>query len=188
MIEVDLKKINDSIKTYTNVLNNLSSNDAIIESKFNELKNYWNNPNSAKLYNALSSTTKQVKFLESDIRAQLGVYNYIYNSYGKLGNKVKFNNYNESHIDYKLDIIVEQFEDVLTYWGRIGYEQGKVTWFPKSNVIYNLRNDYLKARDAFDDIKDAIDSKMNYIKNVEKEISKKVSNIDVENIVVNDLK
>lgn len=185
MVNVDVKKINESIKTYKNVINNLSNNDISIEGKFNELKRYWNNPNSVKLYNALDSTTKQVKYLESDMKSQLDVYSYISNSYSRLGNKVYFNNDNVSYIDYKLDVIVDQFEFILSQWGSIGLETGRAGWFPKFRTIFDLRNDYLKARDAFDDIKEAIDNKMDYIKNVENEVSRRVNNVNVENIVVN---
>ena len=86
MIQVDVNKIDESIRSYTSVLNVLVSNDTAIEAKFNELKNYWNNPNSIHVYKYLGSTTRQVKLLENDIKAQLGVYNYISNCYKKLGN------------------------------------------------------------------------------------------------------
>ena len=182
MINVDVSKLREGIRDYNNILSNLSTNDAMIESKFNELASIWNDPNALKMFNSVNSNLRRVKYLESDIKSQIAAYSYACENYSKIGNKIKFNNYNIDYINRNLNNIIDQFEYVLEQFGWFGIEQGRSSWFPKISTLMDMRSDFCRAYYKFDDVKETIQDKMGQICKIEENMAGKVNNIKVENI------
>lgn len=182
MINVDVSKLREGIRDYNNILSNLSTNDAMIESKFNELASIWNDPNALKMFNSVNPNLRRVKYLESDIKSQIAAYSYACENYSKIGNKIKFNNYNIDYINRKLNNIIDQFEYVLEQFGWFGIEQGRSSWFPKISTLMDMRSDFCRAYYKFDDVKETIQDKMGQICKIEENMSGKVNSVKVENI------
>ena len=182
MINVDVSKLREGIRDYNNILSNLSTNDAMIESKFNELASIWNDPNALKMFNSVNPNLRRVKYLESDIKSQIAAYSYACENYSKIGNKIKFNNYNIDYINRNLNNIIDQFEYVLEQFGWFGIEQGRSSWFPKISTLMDMRSDFCRAYYKFDDVKETIQDKMGQICKIEENMAGKVNNIKVENI------
>ena len=182
MTNVDVSKLREGIRDYNNILSNLSTNDAMIESKFNELASIWNDPNALKMFNSVNPNLRRVKYLESDIKSQIAAYSYACENYSKIGNKIKFNNYNIDYINRNLNNIIDQFEYVLEQFGWFGIEQGRSSWFPKISTLMDMRSDFCRAYYKFDDVKETIQDKMGQICKIEENMAGKVNNIKVENI------
>ena len=182
MINVDVSKLREGIRDYNNILSNLSTNDAMIESKFNELASIWNDPNALKMFNSVNPNLRRVQYLESDIKSQIAAYSYACENYSKIGNKIKFNNYNIDYINRNLNNIIDQFEYVLEQFGWFGIEQGRSSWFPKISTLMDMRSDFCRAYYKFDDVKETIQDKMGQICKIEENMAGKVNNIKVENI------
>ena len=182
MINVDVSKLREGIRDYNNILSNLSTNDAMIESKFNELASIWNDPNALKMFNSVNPNLRRVKYLESDIKSQIAAYSYACENYSKIGNNIKFNNYNIDYINRKLNNIIDQFEYVLEQFGWFGIEQGRSSWFPKISTLMDMRSDFCRAYYKFDDVKETIQDKMGQICKIEENMSGKVNSVKVENI------
>lgn len=182
MVNVDVSKLREGIRDYNNILSNLSSNNAMIESKFNELSSVWNDSNAIKMFNSVNPNLRRVKYLESDIKSQIAAYSYACDNYSKIGNKIKFNNYNIDYIKSRLNNIIDQFEFVLEQFGWFGIEEGRSSWFPKISTLMDVRSDFCRAYHKFDDVKETIEDKMNQICNIEDNMAFKVNNVKVENI------
>ena len=182
MINVDVSKLREGIRDYNNILSNLSTNDAMIESKFNELASIWNDPNALKMFNSVNPNLRRVKYLESDIKSQIAAYSYACENYSKIGKKIKCNNYNIDYIKRNLNNIIDRFEYVLEQFGWFGIEQGRSSWFPKISTLMDMRSDFCRAYYKFDDVKETIQDKMGQICKIEENMAGKVNNIKVENI------
>ena len=127
MINVDVSKLREGIRDYNNILSNLSTNDAMIESKFNELASIWNDPNALKMFNSVNPNLRRVKYLESDIKSQIAAYSYACENYSKIGNFI-INNGNATGEDIKALISLIQKEVKEKYCISLELEQELVNF------------------------------------------------------------
>ena len=181
MINTDVSMFKDLIQGYTNVLKKISENNTAIISDFNDLTKYWHDLESNKLNSSVNLEIQRMLNLESNIKEQIDIYKYLENEYKKIGNKIKCNIEAKDMIDNKLNNIINSLNDIINQYNNLG----DISFYPKSYVIENQKNDINKLIENFYNIKNTIYNTFTSISNIESVVNERLESLKVQMFLLN---
>lgn len=181
MINVDISLLKDSVRIYSNMLKKLEQNNTDIIYNFNELKKYWHDENVIKLSTDAVYEIQRMLKLESDVKSQRDLYAYLESEYSKIGKKIKCNIESQDVFDNKLDNIINMINEIINKYNDLG----DISFYHKSYVIENQRNDLNNLRDSFVEIRNSLTNLFNSIKSIENNVNNILENIEVQMFLFN---
>ena len=181
MIDTDVSLFKELIQGYSSALKKIEEYNNDIISNFNELSKYWHDSKSLKLNSSVKLEIQRMVNLESNIKDQLEIYKYLENEYKKIGNKIKCNLEAKDMIDNKLVSIISAINNILNQYN----ELGDISFYPKSYVIENQKNDIKNILDSFNNIKEKVNNTFISIQNIESTVSERLEGIEVQMFLLN---
>ena len=181
MIDTDVSLFKELIQGYSSALKKREEYNNDIISNFNELSKYWHDSKSLKLNSSVKLEIQRMVNLESNIKDQLEIYKYLENEYKKIGNKIKCNLEAKDMIDNKLVSIISAINNILNQYN----ELGDISFYPKSYVIENQKNDIKNILDSFNNIKEKVNNTFISIQNIESTVSERLEGIEVQMFLLN---
>lgn len=181
MIDTDVSLFKELIQGYSSALKKIEEYNNDIISNFNELSKYWHDSNSLKLNSSVKLEIQRMVNLESNIKDQLEIYKYLENEYKKIGNKIKCNLEAKDMIDNKLVSIISAINNILNQYN----ELGDISFYPRSYVIENQKNDIRNILDSFNNIKEKVNNTFISIQNIESTVSERLEGIEVQMFLLN---
>ena len=181
MIDTDVSLFKELIQGYSSTLKKIEEYNNDIISNFNELSKYWHDSKSLKLNSSVKLEIQRMVNLESNIKDQLEIYKYLENEYKKIGNKIKCNLEAKDMIDNKLVSIISAINNILNQYN----ELGDISFYPKSYVIENQKNDIKNILDSFNNIKEKVNNTFISIQNIESTVSERLEGIEVQMFLLN---
>lgn len=181
MIDTDVSLFKELIQSYSSTLKKVEEYNNDIISNFNELNKYWHDSESLKLNSSVKLEIQRMVNLESNIKEQLEIYKYLENEYKKIGNKIKCNLEAKDMIDNKLVSIISTINNILNQYD----ELGDISFYPKSYVIENQKNDIKNLLESFNNIKEKVYNTFTSIQNIESTVSERLEGIEVQMFLLN---
>ena len=181
MIDTDVSLFKELIQGYSSALKKIEEYNNDIISNFNELSKYWHDSKSLKLNSSVKLEIQRMVNLESNIKNQLEIYKYLENEYKKIGNKIKCNLEAKDMIDNKLVSIISAINNILNQYN----ELGDISFYPRSYVIENQKNDIKNILDSFNNIKEKVNNTFISIQNIESTVSERLEGIEVQMFLLN---
>lgn len=181
MIEIDVSLFKELIQGYSSALKKVEEYNNDIISNFNELSKYWHDQESLKLNSSVKLEIQRMINLESNIKDQLEIYKYLENEYKKIGNKIKCNLEAKDMIDNKLVSIISSINNILNQYDDLG----DISFYPKSYVIENQKNDIKILLESFNNIKEKVYNTFTSIENIESTVSERLEGIEVQMFLLN---
>ena len=165
----DLRELNNLIEDYESIYYNL----------YNELSNcsiFWKDNNSNIFFDNVSKEKLAVNEVITEFKQITDLYNYLVNKYSEFGNKIKFN------IKLKNDILSE-FDNYLNNIYDILDDFKNLTFRFDSTISDNIYKDMDKLVDITNilvGLKSRIKKHFNEFEEIEKEVSLKISKINID--------
>lgn len=165
----DLRELNNLIEDYESIYYNL----------YNELSNcsiFWRDNNSCLFFDNVRLEKIAVNETITEFKQITEVYNYLVNKYGEFGNKIKINTKLKNDILSKFDNYLEDIYDILDAFKNLTFRFDKTI----SDNIYRDMEKLVDIVNILVSLKSKIKKHFNEFEEIEKEVSLKISKINIE--------
>lgn len=173
MIEEILRTLNKSIAEYEqidrDILNTLKS------SSF-----FWNDNIAKRFYEELDTENKKNEEVIANLKENSELFTYIINSYLTIGKKINCNLNCKSTLINKINSILTDLNNIIYSYNNLS------TYFCpyERNLLYNEKRKLVKAYNLLNNMLNNIIDKFNKMEQIEKNIKRKIS--ELNNFIIND--
>ena len=122
MLEIDLKEINKYILSLNNLIKECEEVELNIFKELDNSTTNWQDNKSLLLADNIISDKEETFFFIEKIKERQDILEYIYNSYLKIGNKIKCDINRKTKIINILNNILNEVDVSLKELGRINYQ------------------------------------------------------------------
>lgn len=175
-LKISLSELNKLIEDY----------EKIYYSLYNELSNcsgFWQDNNATLFFEDVNIEKLSVERAIIEFKEIADLYNYLVNKYIEFGNKIKFDLKLKDEILVKFDRYLGRIYDILDEFRRLDFEF-------YNNIRGNIYSDIDKLMDVSNilvSLKSDVKKKFNKFEEIEKEVSLRISKINVEILKENDI-
>lgn len=182
-MKIDIEKLKISVEKLNSLLNDY---DSIYKSFYHEivnLKSYWHDAHANAFFEKIREEKKVNTLFFREFKSICDLYNYIYNQYLDIGDKINFDFSNRDIFISKIDKYINNIDNIINKYNNLDtdfdLEISKYLSYEKSKYS-NIKEKLLSIKEAN---KEAIDN----ISNIEKQIKLKISKIHVKSIESNSI-
>lgn len=175
-LKINLSELNKLIEDY----------EKIYYSLYNELSNcsgFWQDNNATLFFEDVNIEKLSVERAIIEFKEIADLYNYLVNKYIEFGNKIKFDLKLKDEILVKFDRYLGSIYDILDEFRRLDFEF-------YNDIKGNIYSDIDKLMDVSNilvSLKSDVKKKFNKFEEIEKEVSLRISKINVEILKENDI-
>lgn len=182
-MNINIEKLKVEVRELSNLINEY---ETIYYNLYNELSgcsSFWNDNNSVVFFDDVNIEKVNVGDTIKELREICSLYDYLIDKYGYIGNKLKFN------IGLKDDILLK-FDKYLDRIYNLLGEFRSLEFSFSPSIASNLYGDIdrlINVANMLVRLKDKVKKQFNLFEEIEKEISLKISRINIEVFKENDI-
>lgn len=165
----DLRELSTLIEDYESIYYNL----------YNELTNcsiFWSDNNSLVFFDNVSTEKLAVNETITEFRQIIELYNYLVNRYSEFGTNIKFDIRQKNDILKKFDNYIDVIYDILSSFNNLSFSFDRTV----SDIIYRDIDGLNDIINILGILKNRIKKHFNTFEEIEKEISLKISKINID--------
>lgn len=175
MLEIDLKEINKYILSLNNLIKECEEVELNIFKELDNSTTNWQDNKSLLLADNIISDKEETFFFIEKIKERQDILEYIYNSYLKIGNKIKCDINRKTKIINILNNILNEVDVSLKELGRLNYQI----------YVEKVQRELINIQEELITIKTKITNLFNRLNNFETSINAKINKLD--NIKINNI-
>ena len=175
MLEIDLKEINKYILSLNNLIKECEEAELNIFKELDNSTTNWQDNKSLLLADNIISDKEETFFFIEKIKERQDILEYIYNSYLKIGNKIKCDINRKTKIINILNNILNEVDVSLKELGRLNYQI----------YVEKVQRELINIQEELITIKTKITNLFNRLNNFETSINAKINKLD--NIKINNI-
>ncbi len=175
MLEIDLKEINKYILSLNNLIKECEEVELNIFKELDNSTTNWQDNKSLLLADNIISDKEETFFFIEKIKERQDILEYIYNSYLKIGNKIKCDINRKTKIINILNNILNEVDVSLKELGRLNYQI----------YVEKVQRELIDIQEELITIKTKITNLFNRLNNFETSINAKINKLD--NIKINNI-
>ena len=176
MMKINVDKINEVLKLYNS---KIEKYDDLVYNYYNNLEHVFSDSEDKNIIlylDKINSEKQDIKQLMSNIKQVGKLYDYIYTSYSTIGSKIKYSPEFKDKIKYKteaiinnLDRMILEYNDIIT----LLKDENATQFEEQKNKLVTIKKDMFF-------IKNTLFKTLNSIQNIEENINKQISNINIK--------
>lgn len=182
-MEINILKIKEELTKIDNLYEDYEKIYINLYNEFKKIQSVWISQKSNEFNNYILSEKQKVKQTIDDMKNVNNIYDYLVENYKILGDKIKFNINNKDKVIDKINNYQDKLVKIINKYNNINFkeytEEEKMIIFQKEILLNNKEN--------LENIKKQILDKLKKIEEIEKEVSLRISKIDIEIIKESDI-
>ena len=174
MLDIDTVELKNNINNLNSLINEYEEIELNI---FNQLKDsckYWQDNVSNRFDNEMYYEKLETNLLIDTLKQKKELFNYIYNRYESIGKKIKCNLNNKDFILRTISDCCNQLTNIINSFNRIDMS---INYSGKS-TIQSQKQKMVSLKTSLSQIKRSTSSMYNKLENIEKDINKKIKELD----------
>lgn len=182
-MKIDIEKLKISIEKLNNLLNDYEN---IYKSFYHEmvnLKSYWHDAHANAFFEKIREEKKANTVFFREFKSICDLYNYIYNQYLDMGDKINFDLSNREIFISKIDKYINNIDNVINKYDNLDTDFD----LEISKYLSEEKSKYSNIKEKLLSIKESNKEIIDNISNIEKQIKLKISKIHVKAIESNSI-
>ena len=182
-MNINVSEIYNEITNLTALLDEYEKNYINLYKNYFDSAYYWKDQNSINFFNHLEMEKPKVKNTCDELNELKNIYEYIYDSYSKIGNKIYYNQEKKSELAKNLQISLDIINDIIAYYNNLNLELNSKEYILVSNELYKAQD----LKNEFENMYNDLVHLMDNIDNIEAKTNEKISKINLEIIKESDI-
>ncbi len=175
-MEINVRKFKDEAVNYAGIVEKY---DECLGNFYNELKDtssYWIDNQSGEYYDNLSFEKNDVNELIENLKEIMSIYNFIYQNYEKIGEKISYNSEHKDDVIASFNKIIDELSVALKKYTNLN-----INTTEKNNIL-KQRNNIKSIKKNMQNLQSKVINKFDEIEQIERDVNKKLANINIKNI------
>lgn len=177
-MEIQVSRIKEELNELNKLIENYQLNYLNLYNIVNDMSHYWQDHYSNLFFKDIEVRKLEIDNTVSEINNIKNLYNYLIYKYENIGNNIKFNLSNKESIYNKIDNCLNQYQSIINSYNSLdlsfcGSEVNSI-----GSQISRITN----AKNILSNYKEELRNIINYIEETEREITRKISEINIEDI------
>jgi len=182
-MKVNVSKLSSDIKRLSSFINEYEKAFLNIYNNFKEVSTYWKDPRTDNYMLKINEELQALNITSEELTKLKDVYNYLLDKYSKIGKKIEYNKNSVNSTIKKLDNCIFDLKQALNKYNSL--DTGV---FPQFNgVIYSHIRTINYNLDSISSIKMTFEKNVAYINEIEENIKKMISKIDIRFVKEGDI-
>ena len=178
LMEIQVLRIKEEVNELNNLIESYQLNYLNLYNIVNDMSHYWQDHYSCLFFKDIELRKIEIDNTITEITNLKNLYNYLVYKYENIGNNIKFNLSNKESVYSKIDNCLNQYQNIINSYNSLdlsfcGSEVSSI-----SSQISTLTN----AKNILSNYREELRNIINYIEEIEREITRKISGINIEDI------
>lgn len=174
MISVNVGELNNHILELNRIIDDYNLTYLNLFNSINQLSDSWVGDMATNFFSSMEKEKNETLEIINRIKKEKEIYKYIYDSYKTLGKKIKCNLDAKEIIVTKIDNCIDKTKEINMIYQSIDVTKN----YDERDSIVKKKQDMIKVLDIFNKIKNNIKTTYSKIEEIEREVSRKLDNIE----------
>lgn len=177
-MEIQVSRIKEELNELNNLIENYQLSYLNLYNIVNDMSHYWQDHYSELFFKDIEIRKIEIDNTISEINNIKSLYNYLVYKYENIGNNIKFNLSNKESVYSKIDNCLNQYQNIINSYNSLDLS------FCGNEVssINSQISRMINAKNTLSNYKEELRNIINYIEEIEREITRKISGINIEDI------